>query len=775
MVTTLRTVARSQLRTQKLRFALTSVGIAIAAFFVSAVLVLGNSLYTSTKNSVSDFYATTDAVVQSPSSFEAAFGQGLPLQQKYLDKVLSSDLIKSAWPLVQNHDYLSWDSEPNQNTGYPSFRYDMPTDTSLFPYHLTEGEFPTGDYQVLVSSADAQEYGLKVGQKVKLTDYTAATAENIQSGSIPTADFTVSGIYGVEPGSKMQGATFTGGDTGAQYIKLVRETWGENQGKGEATTGRVLVTFKDPNTTVAELQASLGYPPADQVKVATVTEQIDKDIDTKIRGSFFLFYALLGFAALALLMAAFLISNTLQIIAQQRTRELALLRVLGATKAGLSRMMLAEAALLGLTSSLAGAVTAYLLVFIIDRWGGFGDTYIKVSYSLLPALLAILVCTLTTTFAALLPALRAYRTSPLEALRSPQLEQQTRSRAGLYVVLALMLVLGGWVFLLGVVWKDEVVFFFVSTFALATLAVTLLPLVLRPLLVLLVKVTRPFTPASFALASAQRSRVQTASTGRMLFTCAALVAAVLTGYSTVKTTTLNQLEQDYPYDIQTTLEVGYSDALALEKSLADVSELAAATVLLPQGTSQDVKGSGMYITYSSVDPQALTTLLPQVDEFKDDELLVEADYAQQLNLTEGDTLLAEGTDGKKTLKVHTVDTKNAIPQGAFITRQTGEALSGHNLLEGDLITLVTDFKPGLSKSEQNQAISNIASVMGVEPKLLYGLLPAQQDAEETLNVALISVLILLGITVLISFIGIINTQVLNGQQRAREYALLRAM
>lgn len=78
MSTTLRTVANSQLRTQRLRFALTRLGVAIAAFFMCAVLLLNSSITESTRLSIAEMYNKTDAVLQSPTAAEAYRGQGLP-------------------------------------------------------------------------------------------------------------------------------------------------------------------------------------------------------------------------------------------------------------------------------------------------------------------------------------------------------------------------------------------------------------------------------------------------------------------------------------------------------------------------------------------------------------------------------------------------------------------------------------------------------------------------------------------------------------------------
>ena len=74
----------------------------------------------------------------------------------------------------------------------------------------------------------------------------------------------------------------------------------------------------------------------------------------------FLTTALLLFAAVALLVGAFIIFNTFSILVAQRTRELGLLRALGASRSHLIVSVLAEAVVVGVVASVAGIVLGVL-------------------------------------------------------------------------------------------------------------------------------------------------------------------------------------------------------------------------------------------------------------------------------------------------------------------------------------------------------------------------------------------------------------------------------
>lgn len=216
MSTTLRTVANSQLRTQRLRFALTRLGVAIAAFFMCAVLLLNSSITESTRLSIAEMYNKTDAVLQSPTAAEAYRGQGLPLDSAVVEEVKQSPLVDSIWALTTTYDNMQYDRQGV--TDYQTVtRFDLPQDVSSFPFELAEGNFPQSADQVLISSLDARDRGLSVGQEVKLSDWEKTTEEMITTAQeYPQRTYVISGIYRLEaPRSQMQGAVFTLGSQSA--------------------------------------------------------------------------------------------------------------------------------------------------------------------------------------------------------------------------------------------------------------------------------------------------------------------------------------------------------------------------------------------------------------------------------------------------------------------------------------------------------------------------------------------------------------------------------
>jgi putative ABC transport system permease protein len=129
---------------------------------------------------------------------------------------------------------------------------------------------------------------------------------------------------------------------------------------------------------------------------------------------------LLAFAAVALLVGSFTIWNTFSVLVAGRTREVALLRLLGATRRQVLGSVLLEATVVGLLAAAAGvAVGVGAAVGLEALLRGLGNTLPPAGLALAPrtVLAGLAVGTLVTVAAALAPAHRASRVAPLEAIR----------------------------------------------------------------------------------------------------------------------------------------------------------------------------------------------------------------------------------------------------------------------------------------------------------------------------------------------------------------------
>ena len=130
---------------------------------------------------------------------------------------------------------------------------------------------------------------------------------------------------------------------------------------------------------------------------------------------------LLGFAAVALFVGTFLILNTFSIIVAQRTRELALLRAIGANRRQVVGSVLIEATVIGFVAAVlglaAGVGAGAGLAWAFGKYGAGGLQLAGIGLPLNAVLSAFGVGVVITVIAAVLPALRASRIPPVAALQ----------------------------------------------------------------------------------------------------------------------------------------------------------------------------------------------------------------------------------------------------------------------------------------------------------------------------------------------------------------------
>ena len=137
--------------------------------------------------------------------------------------------------------------------------------------------------------------------------------------------------------------------------------------------------------------------------------------------------ALLVFGFIALFVGGFTILNTFSITVGQRTRELALLRIVGASRRQVFRSVLAEAAIVGLVSSLIGLGLGVLAAIGLEKLlSGFGITLPSgpVVFEARTVIVCIIVGVGVTLVSAISPARRAVRIAPVAAVSEQQTEQE---------------------------------------------------------------------------------------------------------------------------------------------------------------------------------------------------------------------------------------------------------------------------------------------------------------------------------------------------------------
>ncbi|WP_237194244.1 FtsX-like permease family protein [Rothia nasimurium] len=770
MATTLSTVAFSNLGKHRLRFALTSIGIAISAFFLTAVLLINTSFYDEVRQAADQKYSTSDAVVETTSSFAQGNASDPFLSEKQADRVASLPAVESVWKVATTDSSIHVPAtDGREATTHSIFQTDMP-DADFFPYPLVEGALPTAGYQVVITDRIAETLSVGVGESITLDDLSTVTEHTDLQEGLPQATYTITGIYerpvGYNAGADM---VFTPGTGVATYIEHSRKHW------GNTTNGiyeQVLLKLKEPvSASLEEVKQALSNSPA--FTVSSTEEQIRNDVSMAVGSYTALLSILFGFGALSLLMSAFIITSTYKVHAAARSRELALLRTLGATRLAVVRMLLVEAAALGALSSLAGIITAYLAALVFNESG-------RITFNPLAGALAMLVCTLVILAAVLKPVWATRAIPPVAALNGYQeLPNAPRTRhTWAYIGLCLVLTLATVVCALAGLQESHAGLIMLATVLAALTFVVAAPLLVAPGLALLRVFARPYSTAALAHSNIAQSRASASVTVRMVFICTAFVSAALTGYSTMQQSFMAELDRNYPYDVEAILaEPDVARLQEIQRQVSQLNGVDAALVALPQGSVVTSSDSWFSTTVYSVDPETLTRLHGEQtgQKLTEQTVLLSQAYADSFGVQEGQQLYIEGTRDAVELTVSiTPDTL----RGFLITTQNGNLISGTDLVDPtgentEAGLLQANFDPGISWGDRFSVLNPIAEITGLDAGELSGVVTEKARLQGDMRSVLWAVLGLLSASLLVSLVGLANTQLLSTQQRRRSYALLR--
>ena len=131
-------------------------------------------------------------------------------------------------------------------------------------------------------------------------------------------------------------------------------------------------------------------------------------------------YVLIAFVAISLIVSSIMIAVITLISVQERTKEIGILRAIGASKKNVSRMFNAETLIIGLTSGLLGVIVTYLLCIPINSLV-HSITGIMNLNAILPVGAAIILVIISMTLnllSGLIPSRSAAKKDPVVALRS---------------------------------------------------------------------------------------------------------------------------------------------------------------------------------------------------------------------------------------------------------------------------------------------------------------------------------------------------------------------
>ncbi|MDQ1446530.1 MAG: putative transport system permease protein, partial [Acidimicrobiaceae bacterium] len=423
----------SGLLANKLRFALTGIAILLGVAFMAGTLILTATVKASFDSLFTDVNKGTDAVVRTKGAIDSSFGgsERGRVPAAVLDSVQSAPGVAHAEGFVQGFAQLvdkKGKAMGNPDQGAPTLGLSWPETPALNAFHLVAGRAPTAPDDVVIDNASAKKAHFRVGDRIKI----------LTQG--PTSDFNVVGIVRFGAADSPLGASIASFDS-ATAQRLF----------GAQGSFDTILTVADKGVSQTELAAAIRRAVPGDTEVLTGAAYTKENQDDIANGLGFFNAFLLTFAMVALFVGSFIIYNTFGIVVAQRTRELALLRALGATRRQVLRSVLAEAAAVGLLASAAGlaagvGVAAGLKALL--QVLGFDIPANGIVVHTSTVVTSLLTGTVVTLVAAVMPARRAGRVAPIAALRDVAVEptgRPTRRAVAGVVVLALgaLALLGG--------------------------------------------------------------------------------------------------------------------------------------------------------------------------------------------------------------------------------------------------------------------------------------------------------------------------------------------
>jgi putative ABC transport system permease protein len=750
---------------RRVRAFATSLAVVLGVAFVAGSYVLTDTIFAAFDEIFSESLKGTAVVVTAQNPVKQEGGEVPTIPAAYLPKVEKVGGVKEAAGAIFTPGGF-FDSE-NDAVGTkfaPKFiSSTLPKELESLTY--VDGHRPRGPDEASLDKSGAETAGLELGDTLKIVG--AGRAE----------PFKLVGL------TQLGQASFGGASIAQVTLPVAQQLTHKRRQFDQISVA------SDGGVSEAALKRRIERALPTTARVETAKENADRASEEIRENLGFLQTLLLVFGYVAVLVGAFIIFNTFSITVAQRVSEFGVLRTLGASRRQILTSVLLEALVIGLIGAVVGIAGGFVVaVGLKAAFSGFGvdlpstGAVLEARTVIVSALLAFIV----TFVAALVPAWRSTRVPPIAALNAFTPAPTRRRRIVLLAIAGLLAAIGIAFVVAGLAGDGSVgsraariggggvaVVVAISLFS---------PMLVRPLADLVgrpLELLRRLT-GRLARENSKRNPGRTAVTAAALMISLALVTFITVFAAGLKSSVAQVIEENFSGGLVIENSDGFSPipagaALAAAKvpgvkSVATVRS-AEAKVIDAGGGSVKVNGptpnieEGVQIEWTAGGPAKLRNLA-------DDESIVSDEFAKENGLRVGSrfSLLTQAEQRPEFTVAGEFESKAKIFGDVFVTRKVMTDAFKVRQDDTDFVIL----EPG-ADAEKVQAILTAGAQQAFPTAEVLNQGELREEREKQIDQVVSLFYVLLGLAVLISLIGVINTLGLSIYERTRELGMLRAI